>query len=317
MTRRVLRSRLRSIREPSAGHRRAGLVKTMRIERCLGIWTLAALLGASSPLLALGPESLFAPRSQGDGQRVDWRIINPAESGKSPWTAVGNFLIPGVGGYCSAVLVAPRVVLTANHCLYAADHRTLDARGVPTRQLMEAINFVFVAGVHDDIFADRVAVVEVITGGWTPSNNQTARDWAIAILERPVSASVVPATLSPYSLAEVAGWTNKLILAAYPGGSFDYDTALRLSFDCSILASVSTTVMTTTCRSDSGSSGGPVFVNEDGKLRLVSILSGRLLGATTSRGASINGFRAQIGAAIARFAPSSPRAVSADASSFR
>jgi len=108
------------------------------------------------PLRGFGSDDLlllYAPELMGDSQTSGWRIINQDEAQKTPWTAIGNFLIPGLGGYCSAVLVAPRVVMTANHCLYALDYRAPDANGNPTTQRMHPTLFVFVAGMHDSSFA--------------------------------------------------------------------------------------------------------------------------------------------------------------------
>lgn len=268
-------------------------------------WLPALLLAFSSTVFALGPEALFAPRFRGDGQTIDWRIINKDEAAKNPWTAIGNFLIPGLGGYCSAVLVAPRIVLTANHCLYAADYRKLDAAGNPTKQLMDAKSFVFVAGVHDDSFADMIPVAEVITGGWEPGSEATAKDWAIAILARPASADIVPVALRPYALAEItAAWTNKLVVAAYPGASVAFSAVLRFSFNCSLMKGKSANIMTTNCQAEGGSSGAPILVEEGGKLRLIGIHSStRSLDSRSSNGVSINGFLAQINDAMARFGP--------------
>ncbi len=104
--------------------------------------------------------SLFAPELSGDGQTATWRVVIGSDAGRQLWAAVGNFLAPGLGGYWSAALVAPGIVPTANHCLYAADHRKLDASGNAGKQLMNPKRFVFVAGLHDTDFVD------LITESW-------------------------------------------------------------------------------------------------------------------------------------------------------
>jgi protease YdgD len=245
--------------------------------------------------------SLFAPMFAGDGQTANWRIINRAQAGKKPWTAIGNFLIPGIGGYCSGVLVAPRVVLTANHCLYALDYNNRDARGNPGRQRMDATRFVFVAGVNDSTFVDSIPVEEVIAGGWAPGAEDPAKDWAIAILARPASSEIVPIAFSAYSPKTVAAWRNKLVIAAYPGASFAYSSVLRFSFNCSIVEADSALVVAHDCQSENGSSGGPILVEENGDLKLIGIHNSRRIYSQTSNGASINGFLVQLNDAVARY----------------
>jgi len=246
--------------------------------------------------------SLFAPVFPGDGQTGNWRIINASEAGKKPWTAVGNFLVPGLGGYCSAVLVAPRIVLTANHCLYAPDYSARDTRGNPGKQLLDATRFVFVAGVHDSTFADSIPVVEVITGGWSPAAEDPVKDWVIAILARPARDDIAPMGFKPYNPKAVAGaWHRKLVVAAYPGASFAFNTVLRLSFDCSFLQPDSANVVAHDCPSENGSSGGPILVEEGGELRLIGIHSSRRQHSPARYGVSINSFLAHLATAVARF----------------
>ena len=279
----------------------------MNITRKFSSWAVALFLAFPSQVFGLDTASLFAPAFPGDGQTANWRIIDKSAATHQPWTAVGNFLIPGLGGYCSAVLVAPRIVLTANHCLYALDYSKPDARGNPTQQLMDPTQFVFVAGVHDESFIDAIPVEAVITGGWAPGSEETAKDWVIAILARPASASIVPMAFKSYKPeAAVAAWSNKLVVAAYPAASFAFSSVLRFSFNCSILKSAAN-VVRHDCASQGGSSGGPILVEENGAMRLVGIHSSSQGAASGSKnGVSINSFLVPLEAAVARFETTLP-----------
>lgn len=283
----------------SNGHRRR------HFARCIisGIGALILLLASMSRDFASDSDALYAPELTGDGQTAGWRIINEHEAGKKPWTAIGNFLNPELGGYCSAVLVAPRIVMTANHCLYAAEYRILDDSGNPTKQLMDPKRFVFVAGLHDNAYADIIPVEDVVMGGWAPGSNDTSKDWLIVVLKRPASAEITPIPIRPYKPEEVAAaWSRKLVVAAYPGQSFAFSSVLRFSLNCSLLKSGSANIVSHDCPAEGGSSGAPILVEEEGELRLVGLhTSTGWADSRQKNGVSINSFAAPLKEAIERF----------------
>ena len=147
---------------------------------------------ATTAVASLELNLKFAPKMSGDGQTPSWRIIEIDAAHEKPWSAIGNILVPGRIGYCSAFLVAPRIVLTANHCLYRADSRKPAHHGQPVLQAVDPRQLVFVAGLHDAISLDVVGVQEVITGDWSPDSKLPDQDWMIAVLTRPVAATITP-----------------------------------------------------------------------------------------------------------------------------
>lgn len=246
----------------------------------------------------------FAPKMSGDGQTPSWRIIELDEAHEKPWSAIGNILVPGRVGYRSAFLVAPRIVLTTNHCLYRVDSRKPALLGLPALQRVAPKQLVFVAGLHDEISLDVVGVQEVITGDWSPDSKLPDQDWMIAVLTRPVAATITPlAFVADPPQTVLASWGNKLVVAAYPGETLSFSEVLRFSFNCSVLKSQRAGVLIHNCHTEGGSSGGPIFVEQGGKRRLVGIHAGRQDGNPRYKyGVWISSFARQLQIAIARVA---------------
>lgn len=259
-------------------------------------------IAATSAVASLDLKLMFAPKMSGDGQTPSWRIIGIDEARQKPWSAIGNVLIPGRIGYCSAFLIAPRIILTANHCLYRANPVTRARRGHPSLRLVDATQMVFIAGLHDDSSLDVVGVQEVITGGWTPERDLPEQDWMIAVLTRPVAATITPlAFVADAPLAVLASWGNKLILAGYPGETLGFSEVLRFSFNCAVLKSQRAGVLRHDCHTEGGSSGGPIFVEHGGRRRLIGIHAGRHDGRwRDSYGIWISSFARQLKAVIER-----------------
>ncbi|CAN0080240.1 unnamed protein product, partial [Phaeothamnion confervicola] len=222
------------------------------------------------------------------------------EAHKKPWSAIGNILVPGRAGYCSAFLVAPRIVLTANHCLYRADLRMPDHLGHAVLQRVDPKQMVFVAGLHDEVSLDVVGIQEVITGDWSPDSELPDQDWMIAVLTRTVAANITPLTFEADSPQTVlANWGSKLVIAAYPGETLSFSEVLRFSFDCSVLKSQLAGVLVHNCHTEGGSSGGPIFVEQNGKRRLIGIHAGRYHGNSEYKyGIWISSFARQLQSAI-------------------
>lgn len=269
---------------------------------------------ASTAAASLKLNLKFAPRMSGDGQTPSWRIIEIDEAHAKPWSAIGNILVPGRVGYCSAFLVAPRIVLTANHCLYRADSRKTRL-GRPAQQSLDPRQLVFVAGLHDEISLDVVGVQEVITGDWTPNSKLPDKDWMIVILSRPVATTITPlAFVADSPQAVLASWGNRLVIAAYPGETLSFSEVLRFSFNCSVLKSQLAGVLVHNCHTEGGSSGGPIFVEQGGKRQLIGIHAGRHDGRSHYKyGVWISSFARQLQSAIARVALDEGTTASVDA----
>lgn len=109
------------------------------------------------------------------------------EAGQYPWSAMGR-LNNGLGGHCSGVLVGPRLLATAAHCLW----------NPRTRAPIPVTSLTFVAGYDRGNYlkASKVARMHPAPGWNLATNNAgaglsgRADDWALLELEEPLGDSV-------------------------------------------------------------------------------------------------------------------------------
>lgn len=191
------------------------------------------------------------------------------EAAQYPYSAIGRLEM--AGGRCTASLVAPRVVLTAAHCLFI-DHGEGSVFDRPLK---------FLAGYSE---GHSVAVSSVIDW-WVPDqyDPDTALtdpasdgyDWAFLTLAEPIGDVV--GTLSVYGdltvkdLEKAArrGWDQ----IANAGYGMDNDEIQRVHFDCPILQPWPDNTFYHQCDELPGNSGGPLFISRGDKVMIVGIAS--------------------------------------------
>jgi protease YdgD len=186
------------------------------------------------------------------------------------WNTVGRLKL-GDRGFCTAVLISPKEILTSAHCLY---NKKSGARLDPTKLVFQA------SWQNGAVFAERGISLGVVHPAYKFSkSNQLANiahDLALLDLAQPIELSPMRQSSAQFaephrSAFKEQGLRNFLPANAVAAGdkvgvaSYAYNRAQRLSVQksCPVLAHKQG-VMVTSCSIDSGSSGAPVFVRGEG-----------------------------------------------------
>jgi V8-like Glu-specific endopeptidase len=224
----------------------------------------AAILAAAVAMLAGGaPAGAQYPGIIGADDR------RPVTQSGRPWDAIGQVNIGGYRalGQCTGTLVRPNLVITAAHCLLN------DATGKP--HPLRHIHFL--AGVRGGkhIAHAKAKCLRFLTGHtYVPQKN--AKGVPLSAMFQDVAAITLEADLAvePASTADPrardAG--EPLLHAAYPA---DRRFQLQAHMGCRLLQpNRPAPIWLNDCDTHPASSGGPVFVEDDGILRLAAVMVG-------------------------------------------
>ena len=218
----------------------------------LGLTVLSLMLTLSGPAEAQ-TETVLGKPLRGTDDRV------MIDSGKHPYPAIGRLNLGSGRQFCSGTLIAPNKVLTATHCL--VDRRT--------KKVFRPSQIHFVAGQRRAAYADASRASCIVplkrkAENGEPDYTRFADDVTVVFLERPLRTTAAPVA-APY-----IGDPGPLTHTAYSRSRPFLPSEHR---DCKLLHKTKG-IWLTSCDTELGSSGGPVFAYNGTELQVIAVMSG-------------------------------------------
>lgn len=247
---------------------RAVFLKT-EYKQSMGVVVLCLSLACGIAIMASPASWLYIPPYEEwmDNQVPDFQVLSERDLGqfskidfeRFPWVGVLWGHSPFTR--CTAVLVAPQVVLSAGHCV---DHPEWPENVRP--------QFTFILQQEGDVVSTQVGVrampVAVSHVSWAGAN-----DWSVLVLDHPISeVKSFPSIEADIGYGKLIG--KQLHILGYP---LTHDGMKPLMIETCALDAIASPFTenqyVSICPSANGISGGPVFIEEEDGFTLVGVVA--------------------------------------------
>jgi V8-like Glu-specific endopeptidase len=242
-------------------------VMKLTMRPVIGGFTTLAVLGsailAAIPLFGSRQPQTLAQSSNPAAIKSEVGRRHIVDARRDPYTAVGKFA--GTVGCTAAIVLEPRVIITAGHCLTERDGSI--------RRSNLSFRLAYQAGSDLGRFDANVWAVGSKQNFARQSVHAASQDWAILILDR-APRGVQPFPVSQQSFLALRSREHQFLMPAY---SDDIGSANVLNVDptCSIRDLV-WDVLIHDCTARYGSSGAPLLIRDGHRYAVAGIHTGSM-----------------------------------------